>query len=116
MAESGEGFRFFALSLMLRMHNFLRASSAMSDETTERVPLSPIVAWNLGAISRLNCVAFCLHYVSEPEQRAGDAELSRYYTLTVEQARSLAESLEAALKKLAPNGANFTQGAKQVIN
>ena len=70
----------------------------MSDEQNENV--YPIANWDLGPIEQHQLVVFRPHFISSPGQTAEDAEISRYYALTVAQAKQLRNALEEAITTL----------------
>ena len=60
----------------------------------------PIANWDIGPIEEQQLVVFRPHFISSPEQTAEDAKVSRYYALTVTQAKELKEALETAIMML----------------
>lgn len=60
----------------------------------------PIANWDIGPIEEHQLVVFRPHFISSPEQTAEDAEISRYYALTLSQAKELKSALETAIVML----------------
>lgn len=60
----------------------------------------PIANWDIGPIEAHQLVVFRPHFISSPEQTAEDAEISRYYALTLSQAKELKSALETAIVML----------------
>ncbi len=67
----------------------------MSDNKDEAV--YPIANWDLGPIEEHKLVVFRPHFISSPGQAVEDAEVSRYYAMTIEQAKELRLALESAI-------------------
>lgn len=70
----------------------------MSEEQNENI--HPIANWDIGPIEEHQLVVFRPHFISSPEQTAEDAEVSRYYALTLSQAKELKEALETSIAAL----------------
>ena len=70
----------------------------MSDEENENI--YPIANWDVGPIEEHNLVVFRPHYISEADQTAEEAEVSRYYAMTIDQAKELRLALESAITVL----------------
>ncbi len=70
----------------------------MSNQENENV--YPIANWDLGPIEQHQVVVFRPHFISKPGETAEDAEMSRYYALTLPQAKELKKALEAAIAVL----------------
>lgn len=67
----------------------------MSDADNESV--YPIANWDMGPIEEHRLVVFRPHFISSPEQTVDDAEISRYYALTLSQAKELKIALENSI-------------------
>jgi len=67
----------------------------MPDEQNENI--YPLANWDIGPIEEHKLVVFRPHFISSPGQAADDAEVSRYYAMTVEQAKELRLALESAI-------------------
>jgi len=67
----------------------------MSDEENEKI--YPVANWDMGPIEEHRLVVFRPHFISSPGQSAEDAEISRYYALTIQQAKELKLALENAI-------------------
>ncbi len=70
----------------------------MSDETDEAI--YPLANWDIGPIEAHKLVVFRPHFISSPGQAAEDAQVSRYYAMTIEQAQELRLALESAIAVL----------------
>ena len=70
----------------------------MSNKENENI--HPVVNWDMGPIAEHNLIVFRPHFISAPEQQVGDAEISRYYALTMSQAKELQLSLQKAIQDL----------------
>lgn len=70
----------------------------MSDQENENI--YPLANWDVGPIEDHKLVVFRPHFISSPEQTAEDAEISRYYAMTIEQAKELRLALESAIAVL----------------
>lgn len=70
----------------------------MSEQENENI--YPIANWDVGPIEEHKLVVFRPHFISTPEQTAEEAEISRYYAMTIEQAKELRLALESAIKVL----------------
>ena len=70
----------------------------MSDEQNENI--YPIANWDLGPIEDHKLVVFRPHFISSPGQSAAEAEISRYYAMTIDQAKELRLALERAIAVL----------------
>lgn len=70
----------------------------MSDEQNENI--YPVASWDIGPIEDHGLVVFRPHFISSPEQTATEAEVSRYYAMTIEQAKELRLALESAIAVL----------------
>ncbi len=70
----------------------------MSDQDNENI--YPIANWDVGPIEDHQLVVFRPHFISSPGQTAEDAEISRYYAMTIEQAKELRLALESAIAVL----------------
>lgn len=70
----------------------------MSEQEDENI--YPIANWDLGPIEEHNLVVFRPHFISSPGQEADEAEISRYYAMTIEQAKQLRLALESAIAVL----------------
>ena len=70
----------------------------MSDQQNENI--YPIVNWDLGPIEEHQLVVFRPHFISSPDQTADDAVMSRYYAMTLPQAKELKKLLEASIAAL----------------
>ena len=70
----------------------------MSEQQNENI--YPIANWDMGPIEEHQLVVFRPHFISSPGQTAEDAEISRYYALTLPQAKELRQALEAAIAVL----------------
>ncbi len=70
----------------------------MSDQQNENV--YPIANWDMGPIEEHQLIVFRPHFISSPGQLPEDAEISRYYAMTVEQAKELRQSLDMAIAML----------------
>ena len=70
----------------------------MSNKENENV--HPVVNWDMGPIPEHNLIVFRPHFISTPEQAIDDAEISRYYALTMSQAKELQLALQQAIKDL----------------
>ena len=73
----------------------------MSDSENESI--FPIANWDLGPIDQHQLIVFRPHFISSPGQTAEQAEISRYYAMTLPQAKELKASLEAAIAVLEAN-------------
>ena len=60
----------------------------------------PLTNWDLGPIIEHGLIVFRPHFISSPEQTINEAQISRYYALTLEQARELKLSLEDSIQQL----------------
>jgi len=60
----------------------------------------PIANWDMGPIEEHGLIVFRPHFISEPGQAAEDAEVSRYYAMTLPQAKELKMALENAIGML----------------
>ncbi len=60
----------------------------------------PIANWDIGPIEEHQLIVFRPHYISSPEQNAETADPSRYYALTLSQAKDLKLALENAIGQL----------------
>lgn len=67
----------------------------MSDADNENI--YPIANWDMGPIEEHRLVVFRPHFISSPEQTVENAEISRYYALTLSQAKELKMALENAI-------------------
>jgi hypothetical protein len=67
----------------------------MSDADNENV--YPIANWDMGPIEEHRLVVFRPHFISSPGQTADAAEVSRYYALTLSQAKELKMALENSI-------------------
>ena len=76
----------------------------MSDQDNENI--YPIANWDMGPIEEHKLVVFRPHFISSPEQTAEDAEISRYYAMTIPQAKELKQALEVAIMMLEKGKAN----------
>lgn len=70
----------------------------MSNQENENI--YPIANWDVGPIEDHKLVVFRPHFISNPGQLAEDAEISRYYAMTIEQAKELRLALESAITVL----------------
>lgn len=70
----------------------------MSEQENENI--YPIANWDVGPIEEHKLVVFRPHFISSPEQTAEDAVISRYYAMTIEQAKELRLALESAIAVL----------------
>jgi len=70
----------------------------MSEEQNENI--YPIANWDIGPIEEHGLVVFRPHFISTPEQPAEEAEISRYYALTLAQAKELKMALENSIMLL----------------
>jgi len=70
----------------------------MSDQENENI--YPVANWDVGPIEAHQLVVFRPHFISSPGQTAEDAQVSRYYALTIEQAKELRLALESAIAVL----------------
>lgn len=70
----------------------------MSEQENESI--YPIANWDVGPIEEHKLVVFRPHYISSPEQTVEDAEISRYYAMTIDQAKELRLALESAIAVL----------------
>lgn len=70
----------------------------MSDEENENI--YPIANWDIGPIEEHQLVVFRPHFISSPEQAVDEAEISRYYAMTLAQAKELKMALEIAIQAL----------------
>ncbi len=70
----------------------------MAEQENENI--YPIANWDVGPIEEHGLVVFRPHFISSPEQTAEDAQVSRYYAMTIEQARELRLALESAIAVL----------------
>lgn len=70
----------------------------MSEQDNESI--YPIANWDVGPIEQHNLVVFRPHYISTPGQSAEEAEISRYYAMTIDQAKELRLALESAIAVL----------------
>ncbi len=64
---------------------------------SENEKIYPIANWDMGPIEEHGLVVFRPHFISSPEQSAQDAEASRFYALTLVQAKELKIALENAI-------------------
>ena len=67
----------------------------MSEQENENI--YPIANWDVGPIEEHKLVVFRPHFISSPGQSADEAEISRYYAMTIEQAKELRLALESAI-------------------
>ena len=67
----------------------------MSD--TENENIYPIANWDIGPIEEHQLIVFRPHFITSPGQAAEEAEVSRYYAMTLVQAKELKASLEMAI-------------------
>jgi len=70
----------------------------MTGEDNENI--FPVANWDIGPIEDHQLVVFRPHFISSPGQSAEEAEISRYYALTLAQAKELKLSLENAIHAL----------------
>ncbi len=70
----------------------------MSEQQNENI--YPIANWDMGPIEEHQLVVFRPHFISTPGQTAEEAEISRYYALTLPQAKELRQALETAIAVL----------------
>jgi len=70
----------------------------MSEQDNENI--YPIANWDVGPIEDHKLVVFRPHFISSPGQSAEDAEISRYYAMTIDQAKELRLALESAITVL----------------
>ncbi len=70
----------------------------MSEQQNENI--YPIANWDMGPIEEHKLVVFRPHFISTPGQTAEEAEISRYYALTLPQAKELRQALETAIAVL----------------
>jgi len=70
----------------------------MSEQENENI--YPIANWDVGPIEEHKLVVFRPHFISSPGQAAEDAQISRYYAMTIEQAKELRLALESAITVL----------------
>jgi Lon protease-like protein len=68
----------------------------MSDE----IPLFPVTEWLIGPVLPLNLVIFRPRFLSHSMQSMEEAQPSRHYALTPQQARDLIGDIQKALEKL----------------
>ena len=73
----------------------------MSSEENESI--YPVANWDIGPIPQHELIVFRPHYISKPDQSVNDAELSRYYALTLTQAKELQLALQGAILDLESN-------------
>ncbi len=70
----------------------------MSDEKNESV--YPIANWDMGPIVEHGVIVFRPHYITSPGQSLEEAQISRYYAMTLSQAQELKGALENAIAML----------------
>ena len=70
----------------------------MSDDENENI--YPIANWDVGPIEEHNLVVFRPHFISATDQTVDDAQVSRYYAMTIDQAKELRLALESAITVL----------------
>lgn len=70
----------------------------MSDQDNENI--YPVANWDIGPIEEHKLVVFRPHFISTPGQSAEEAEISRYYAMTLDQAQELKLALESAIAVL----------------
>jgi len=70
----------------------------MSEADNESI--FPIANWDMGPIEEHQLVVFRPHFISTPGQTAEEAEVSRYYAMTVSQAKELKVALEMSIAAL----------------
>lgn len=70
------------------------------DHEQENENIYPIANWDVGPIEDHKLVVFRPHFISSPGQTAEDAEISRYYAMTIDQAKELRLALESAIAVL----------------
>ena len=70
----------------------------MSEQDNENI--YPIANWDVGPIEDHKLVVFRPHFISSPGQTAEEAEISRYYAMTIDQAKELRLALESAIAVL----------------
>lgn len=75
-----------------------RASDQAPDDENENI--YPIANWDVGPIEDHKLVVFRPHFISTPGQTAEEAEISRYYAMTIDQAKELRLALESAISVL----------------
>lgn len=73
----------------------------MSEQQNENI--YPIANWDMGPVEEHQLVVFRPHFISSPGQAAEDAEISRYYALTLPQAKELKRALQSAIEVLEAN-------------
>jgi len=69
-------------------------------ESQSNENIYPIANWDLGPIEEHQLVVFRPHFISATHQTKDDAEVSRYYAMTIEQAKQLRLALESAIAVL----------------
>ena len=74
----------------------------MSSDEDESI--YPVANWDMGPIPQHELIVFRPHFISSPEQSINDAETSRYYALTLSQAKELAASLHKSIEELEAQG------------
>jgi len=70
----------------------------MADEDNEKI--YPVANWDIGPVEEHQLVVFRPHFISSPDQSAEEAEISRYYALTLTQAKALKLSLDNTIHVL----------------
>jgi biofilm regulator BssS len=70
----------------------------MTENDDEKI--YPLANWDLGPIEEHELVVFRPHFISTPGQSAESAQISRYYAMTVQQAKELKMALESAIQVL----------------
>jgi len=70
------------------------------ESAQENENIYPIANWDVGPIEDHKLVVFRPHFISSPEQTVDDAQVSRYYAMTIEQAKELRLALESAIAVL----------------
>jgi len=67
---------------------------------TDNESIFPIANWDMGPIEEHQLVVFRPHFISTPGQTAEEAEVSRYYAMTLSQAKELKMALETSIAAL----------------
>ena len=67
------------------------------ENNQENENIYPLTNWDVGPIEAHKLVVFRPHFISSPGQTAEDAQISRYYAMTIEQAKELRLALESAI-------------------
>lgn len=79
---------------------------------SENTPVFPVTEWLIGPVPSLGLVIFRPHFLSHSMQPVSEAQPSRHYALTPQQARDLIADIQSALGKLESAGFEAAPGER----